>query len=47
MTPEEESLLKLKKGMKDIIQKGEEIKRLPETPEKKEEIKKLERNYKR
>ena len=43
VTPEEEALLKLKKGMKTIIQIGEEIKTLPETPEKKEEIKKLER----
>ncbi len=43
VTPGEEALLKLKKGMKDIIQRGEEIKALPETPEKKEGIKKLER----
>lgn len=43
VTPEEEALLKLKKGMKNIIQIGEEIKTLPETPEKKEEIKTLER----
>ena len=43
VTPEEEALLKLKKGIKSIIQRGEEIKALPEIPEKKLEIKKLER----
>ena len=43
VTPEDEALLKLKKGMKSIIQRGEEIKILPETPEKKLEIKDLER----
>jgi len=43
VTPGEEALLELKKGMKSIIQRGEEIKTLPETPDKKMEIKKLER----
>jgi hypothetical protein len=43
VTPEEEALLELKKGMKSIIQRGEEIKALPETPEKKLGIRKLER----
>ncbi len=42
VTPEEETLLRLKKEMKNIIQMGEEIKTLPETPEKMEEIKRLE-----
>jgi hypothetical protein len=43
VTPEEEALLKLKKGIKSIIQRGEEIKILPETSEKKLEARKLER----
>jgi hypothetical protein len=43
VTPEEKSLLRLKKGMKSIIQRGEEVKTLPDTPKKKLEIKKLER----
>ena len=43
VTPEEKSLLRLKKGMKNIIQRGEEVKTLPDTPKKKLEIKKLER----
>ena len=43
MTPEEEALLKLKKGMKSIIQRGDEIKTLPDTTGKKLEIRKLER----
>ncbi len=34
VTPEEEALLRLKKGMKSIIQRGEEKKMRPETPEK-------------
>ena len=42
VVPEEKSLLKLKYGMKSIIQKGEEVKTLPDTPKKKLEIKKLE-----
>ncbi|MCP4264045.1 MAG: IS66 family transposase [Candidatus Brocadiaceae bacterium] len=42
VTPGEKSLLKLKKGMKNIIQKGEEVKVLP-APRKKLEIEKLER----
>ncbi len=43
VAPEEKSLLKLKKGVKDIIQRGEEIKTLPETSKRKLEIRKLER----
>jgi len=42
VAPEEKSLLKLKKGMKSIIQKGEEVKALLDTPKKKLAIKKLE-----
>jgi transposase len=43
VTPEEEALLKLKKGMKSIIQRGDEIKTLPDKTRKKLEIRKLER----
>lgn len=43
VTPEEEALLKLKKGMKSIIERGGEIKNLPDTTGKKLEIRKLER----
>ncbi len=43
VAPEEKSLLKLKNGMKSIIQKGEEVKTITDTQKKKLEIKKLER----
>ncbi len=43
VTPEEEALLKLKKGVKNIIQRGEKIKTIQETSEKKLETRKLER----
>lgn len=43
VTPCEKGLLKLKKGMQSIIQRGKEIKLLPETANKRQQIKELER----
>lgn len=42
VTPCEKALLKLKRGMKSIIEMGKEIKLLPETANKKQQIKELE-----
>jgi hypothetical protein len=42
VSPQEQALLELKTGIKDIIEKGNEIKNLPASPEKSEQKEKLE-----